>query len=82
MRKNGWFARNRSQQTLRWMHSAVDQELRRFFQDHTLVRSTIDALERDVLEGRTTPVRAARMLLDVFSTQVSRNLTKPRHSRT
>lgn len=81
-RQNGWFARNRRQQTLRWMHSTVDQELRRFFQDHTLVRSTLDVLERDVLEGRTTPVQAARMLLDVFSTQVSRNLTRPRHLRT
>jgi LAO/AO transport system kinase len=80
-RQNGWFARNRNQQTLRWMHSAIDLELRRLFRDHTLVRSTMDALEGDVLEGRTTPVQAARMLLEVFSTQVSRDLCKPSLSR-
>jgi LAO/AO transport system kinase len=73
--QTGWFARNRRQQTLRWMHSTVDQELRQFFQNHPAIRGSIDALERDVLEGRTTPVHAARMLLDMFSNQAPREPT-------
>ena len=66
-RQNGWFDHNRRQQTLRWMHSTIDKELRQLFQNHPVVRSTMDVLEGDVLAGRTTPVQAAHMLLDLFS---------------
>ena len=78
---NGWFSLNRRQQTLRWMHSALDQGLRQLFQSHLVVRSSMGALERDVLEGKTTPVQAARMLLEKFSTPAPRKLKQPRRSR-
>ena len=80
-RNNGWFALNRRQQTLRWMHSALDRGLRQLFRNHPVVSGSMDALERDVLEGRTTPVQAARMLLEMFSTQVPQELKQPRQSR-
>jgi LAO/AO transport system kinase len=80
-RANGWFALNRRQQTLRWMHSTLDQGLRQLFHNHSAVRAGMDALEQDVLEGKTTPVQAARALLDIFSTQAPRRLKPARQSR-
>jgi LAO/AO transport system kinase len=65
-RQNGWFARNRRQQTLRWMHSTVEQELRRFFQDHTLVRSTMEGLERDVPKEKPRPFKPPACCLTCF----------------
>jgi len=78
---NGWFSLNRRQQTLRWMHSTLDQGLRQLFRSHPVVRSSMDALEREILEGKTTPVQAARMLLELFSAQAPRELKQPRQSR-
>ena len=79
---NGWFSLNRRQQTLHWMHSALDQGLRQLFQNHPVVRSSMDALERGILEGRTTPVQAARTLLEMFLTQAPRELKQPRQQIT
>jgi hypothetical protein len=49
------------------MHEMIDQALRQRFDAHPAVRGQIAALERDVAEGRTTPFRAARMLLQAYS---------------
>ena len=65
-RGNGWFAASRREQQRRWMHEMIDQSLRHQFDAHPAVRSRIEALERDVVEGRTTSFRAARTLLAAY----------------
>ncbi len=66
-RANEWFAESRREQQRRWMHEMIDQSLRQRFDAHAVVQKRIGALERDVAEGRTTPFRAARMLLAAYS---------------
>jgi LAO/AO transport system kinase len=66
-RANGWFAERRREQQRRWMHEMIDQSLRQRFHADAAVRGRIEMLERDVAEGRTTPFRAARTLLAVYS---------------
>lgn len=66
-RANEWFAASRREQQRRWMHEMIDQSLRQRFDAHTAVRGRIEILEREVAEGRTTPFRAARTLLAVYS---------------
>ena len=65
-RGNGWFAMSRREQQRRWMHEMIDQSLRKQFFAHPEVRYRMEALERDVIEGRTTSFRAARTLLAAY----------------
>jgi LAO/AO transport system kinase len=66
-RANGWFGRARRAQQKRWMHEMIEQALQQRFAAHPAVRHSMEALERDVAEGRTTSFRAARMLLEMYS---------------
>ena len=66
-RANGWFERTRREQQRRWMHETIEQALRRGFESHPAVRRGMQALENEVAEGRTTPFRAARTLLELFA---------------
>jgi len=66
-RANGWFDQNRREQRRRWMHETLELGLRQFFSAHPLIRMRMETFEREVLEGQTTPFRAARMLLEMYS---------------
>ena len=66
-RANGWFERARREQQRRWMHEMIDQALRQRFDSHPAVPSAMQALESDVAEGRTTPFRAAQILLELYA---------------
>jgi LAO/AO transport system kinase len=66
-RANGWFDRNRCEQRRRWLRASVEQGLGRLFLAHPLVRARKEALEADVVAGRTTPFRAARALLEIYT---------------
>ena len=64
---NGWFHANRQEQTRRWMHEIIEQGLRQRFESHPAIRKHMEALEREVEDGRTTSFRAARTLLEIYS---------------
>jgi LAO/AO transport system kinase len=64
---NGWFTQHRKTQTQKWMHEIIEEGLRQQFETHPVIRGRMKALEKDVLEGRTTSFRAARTLLDLYS---------------
>jgi LAO/AO transport system kinase len=66
-RANGWFDVNRREQRRRWMHEILEQGLRQFFSTHPLIRLRMEALEHQVVDGHTTPFRAARKLLEMYS---------------
>lgn len=65
-KSNGWFDRTRRSQTRRWMHEIIEQGLRQKFDSHPVVQRRMRELEQDVLEGRTTSFRAARLLLEMY----------------
>lgn len=63
---SGAIAARRRQQSLQWVEDLTREELvNRFRSDPAVIRLRAE-LERAVLEGGTTPVRAARSLLDAF----------------
>jgi len=64
---NGSFSVNRQNQARRWMHEIIEQGLMQRFASHPAIRRRMEALERDVKEGRTTSFRAARKLLEIYS---------------
>jgi LAO/AO transport system kinase len=64
---NGWFATARRNQTRKWMQEIIRQGLRQQFESHPAIRKRMEALEQEVLEGRTTSFRAARELLETYS---------------
>ena len=64
---NGSFSVNRQDQAWRWMHEIIEQGLMQRFASHPAIRRRMEALERDVKEGRTTSFRAARKLLEIYS---------------
>jgi LAO/AO transport system kinase len=66
-RTNGWFDENRREQRRRWMHETLEVGLRQFFSAHPLIRMRMETFEHEVLEGHTTPFRAARTLLEMYS---------------
>jgi LAO/AO transport system kinase len=66
-RASGWFDRNRRDQRRRWMQESLEQGLRQFFSANPEIRARLDSLECEVLEGNTTPFRAARTLLEMYS---------------
>lgn len=70
-RANGWFGANRRAQQKRWMQEMIEHALRQRFHAHPAVRSRMQELEGDVAEGRTTPFRAARMLLEMYSQTIT-----------
>jgi len=65
---NGELERRRRDQLLGWMWSLVDEGLRSAVREHPQVADTVGSLEKDVLEGRTTPTAAAEKILDAFGT--------------
>jgi LAO/AO transport system kinase len=66
-RANGWFEQNRRVQRQRWMHESLELGLRQLFGAHPLIQMRMETLEREVLERQTTPFRAARTLLEMYS---------------
>jgi len=69
---NGWLEHLRREQQLRWMNSAIEQGLMRLFHSHPAILRHMSDLERDVLEGRTSPLRAANSLLEMYALQEQR----------
>ena len=64
---NGWLSLARRNQTQRWMQEIIRDGLKQQFESHPTVRARMQALEREVLEGRTTSFRAARELLESYA---------------
>ena len=70
-RANGWFDQNRREQRQRWMHETLELGLRQFFSAHPLIRMRMETFEREVVDGQTTPFRAARTLLEMYANLAS-----------
>lgn len=65
-RGNGWCQASRNEQQRRWMRELIEQGLRQHFEANSHVRQQMAMLEREVVDGRTTSLRAAQMLLDAY----------------
>jgi LAO/AO transport system kinase len=62
----GVIAKRRQEQSLEWLSSLVRYELWRRFDANAAVRKRLPELQQSVLRGQTTPVQAAKALLELF----------------
>jgi LAO/AO transport system kinase len=65
-KSNGWFDRLRREQLRSWMHETIESDLRDCFRNNPAVRAALAEYERDVIEGRLSPFRAAQALLEIY----------------
>jgi LAO/AO transport system kinase len=64
---NGSFRRVRREQSIKWMNDILQQGLANHFWSHPASRTGLVDLEKDIVEGRMTPFRAARTLLQLYT---------------
>lgn len=64
---NGWFAKQRSAQSLDWMRELIGMGLQDLFRRDPRVSERLSGFEEDVSCGRLTPFAAARELLSTFT---------------
>jgi LAO/AO transport system kinase len=66
-RSNGSLVHNRQDQMRRWMREIIDQGLRLRFDSHPAVHEKVHTIEADVMSGKITSFRAARLLLEAYT---------------
>ncbi len=66
LRDNGLFETVRREQVRRWLEEMLHQELIGRFRNHPAVRENLARIERDVMEGRLSLLRAVERLLDLY----------------
>ncbi len=64
---NGYFARNRNEQSIYWMHETIEEQLKRNFYDHPDIKGKLDTLEEDVLSDKISSFVAANDLLNYYN---------------
>lgn len=66
VQKNGYFDDNRKRQQIEWMYNNIHEELRRLFYSSSAVKNRLEDLEKDILESRISPVKAAERIIAEF----------------
>ncbi|MFQ5446377.1 MAG: methylmalonyl Co-A mutase-associated GTPase MeaB [Saprospiraceae bacterium] len=63
---NGWLEKNRHQQAKHWMHEHIGRALKGAFFKNAAVRQKLSFYESKVQAGKTSPLAAAKQLLELF----------------
>lgn len=63
---NGYFQENRKRQQIQWMYNNIHEELRRLFYSNTVIKDSLRDLEKEILESRISPVKAAEKIIAEF----------------
>lgn len=66
MTGSGEFAQKRANQAKTWLWSEVSDSLLGRLREHPAVAARLDSLEKEVMQGKTSPAAAARQLLETF----------------
>lgn len=64
--ENGYFLKNRNHQQIQWMYNNINEELKRLFYGSPHIASNLKTLEKDIVEARISPVKAAENILEQF----------------
>ncbi len=65
-RASGFFKQNRNEQALYWMHESIVQQLRESFYQDPLIAGELEAIRKDVVQGRISSFTAAGNLLGKY----------------
>jgi LAO/AO transport system kinase len=63
---NDWFQKNRKEQSKRWLHELLEQELKRLFFSQKNVRENLERIERAVVAGEMAAVNGVGELVRLF----------------
>ena len=63
---NGYFDKNRNQQQIQWMYNNVNVELKRLFYSSKNISGQLKLLEKDIIDSKISPVKAAETILEEF----------------
>ncbi len=66
VQENGYFDQNRKQQQIQWMYNNVHEELKRLFYSNPAVRKNLKILEKEIVESKISPVKAAEKIIAAF----------------
>ena len=66
VQENGYFYANRKQQQIQWMYNNVHEELKRLFYSNPAVRENLKTLEKDIVDSKISPVKAAEKIIAAF----------------
>ena len=65
-RTSGFFTQNRNEQSLYWMHESIVQQLRESFFQDPLIAGELEAIRKDVVQGKISSFTAAGNLLGKY----------------
>ncbi len=66
VKKNGYFAHRRNEQSKYWMYETINEHLRDSFYNNETVNLMLRTKEKQVLDGEITSFAAARQLLEMY----------------
>ena len=72
VKENGYFMHRRNEQSKYWMYETINEHLRDDFYFNPVVKSRLDNVCNDVLEGKVTSFVAAKNLLDAYYESIGR----------
>ena len=63
---NGYFLQNRSKQARYWMLESISENLKSQFFDHPEIKTRLKEIEKDVLDNKINPFKAASILINTY----------------
>ena len=72
MQKNGWFAKNRQQQSLSILHESIKQSLNSGFFDNKAIKQMLQEYEQKILEEKISPYEASQKLLEKYFQEIKK----------
>ncbi len=64
--ENGYFNKNRDRQQIQWMYNNINEELKRLFYNSENIANHLNILEKDIIDSKISPVKAAEKVIDEF----------------
>jgi LAO/AO transport system kinase len=64
--EHGYFRSNRKEQQIQWMYNNIHEELKQLFYGSKHIAEHLKILEREIVEARISPVKAAEKIIQEF----------------
>ena len=68
--QNGYFLKNRQEQQIQWMYNNIHEELKQLFYGTDQIAERLKTLEREVVDARLSPVKAAEIIIEAFKKSI------------
>ena len=64
--ENGYFQSNRKEQQIQWMYNNIHEDLKNLFYNSDPVKKSLTRLEKDIIQSKVSPVKAAEIVIEKF----------------